>query len=436
MNALTLDFIRRWRWLLVAQCAGTAIAWIWHGDQPRARIHLEMMAAMAMSWELIRGAVRAHLAVPQARAAITRGIWFSVVGIPVAIHWVAMLLGAAAALVFRLPVDPASLLLHAIFSPLVAGTMLYLLSSLPVRPARTFAGQIRDAVFGMLWGLSVFGTIFATVLAPVSKAEIGVPEALVMMVMAALSVASWFRAGEIVEDRSRAISKGTTAPAGPLRPVLLGRTSLMRAWLEMELRMQWVFSLIALLFAGIMLAMNQGIGAKSEGTRLPMEELGILFAMIAMPLMTFFASTLRGVRALPFSLTSLACSTALRPFLALLNVSLCLLLVNSLIRRQFSVGPEELAPVLFSGGLISIAQAVILRWPRLPVMMGTLMLGTSLAILAGRLPGAYSPSTVQLALMAALLLPISCWLHRRWIQRSSSLYRGNTLFTRFSGAAR
>ena len=81
MNPLTLDFIRRWKWLLLVQFVITTGAWILHAGEPKARLHLVVIVAVAMSWDLMRGLVRAQLGLPQRRSSIAAGLWLSVVGV-------------------------------------------------------------------------------------------------------------------------------------------------------------------------------------------------------------------------------------------------------------------------------------------------------------------------------------------------------------------
>ena len=91
MNPLTLDFIRRWKWLLLAQFVVTALTWVSHATQPKDRLHLEMFVAVAMSWDLARGLVRAQVGLPQERPGITAGLWFLVVGVGMGVQTAAML---------------------------------------------------------------------------------------------------------------------------------------------------------------------------------------------------------------------------------------------------------------------------------------------------------------------------------------------------------
>ena len=232
MNPLTLDFIRRWKGLFLVQFVITAGAWILHATVPQTRLHLVVIVAVAMSWDLMRGLVRAQLGLPQRRASIAAGLWLSVVGAGAGVHLAAMMLGGVLlAPLLGQAVDAGVLGLHAVFCVLLIGTVQFILTGLPAAPPRTLAGQVKGAIFGGLWGLPMFGIFWLSFFAPASWEQVTMGQRWIMLVMGALTVASWFTARSMMLER--AMPKLEAVPPRPAvdhRPGLHGNKGWGCAW--------------------------------------------------------------------------------------------------------------------------------------------------------------------------------------------------------------
>ena len=203
MNPLTLDFIRRWKWLLLAQFVVTALTWVSHATQPKDRLHLEMFVAVAMSWDLARGLVRAQVGLPQERPGITAGLWFSVVGVGMGVQTAAMLGGGAVlAPLLGQAVDPGVLGMHVVFGVLLMATVQFILTFLPYGPLRMMAQPLKGGVVGTLWGLPMFGAFLIARFGPASWQNVSVFEGWVMGLLGGLRVASWFTTKSMMSERA------------------------------------------------------------------------------------------------------------------------------------------------------------------------------------------------------------------------------------------
>jgi hypothetical protein len=84
--------------------------------------------------------------------------------------------------------------------------------------------------------------------------------------------------------------------------------------------------------------------------------------------------------------------------------------------------------------LMSLAQAVMIRYPRLPVVMGLLMVISMVSVIFVDLR-ALSLPRLWLLVTGLLLLVLSWGLHWRWLSRASGIYRLNGGFLRMMGGA-
>ena len=126
--------------------------------------------------------------------------------------------------------------------------------------------------------------------------------------------------------------------------------------------------------------------------------------------------------------------TALRPFCGGLAVFAVFTLTTWLLDRSAGGERQALLAFLPFCGVLSVAQAVILRYQRTPVMI---VLIFSLSIFFGNFPELlrWAQTGVWMAAVGIGLLVFSWWLHVRWLGRGSQIYRLNPGFLRIAGGA-
>ena len=438
MNPLTLDFIRRWKGLFLVQFVITAGAWIMHVTVPQIRLHLVVIVAVAMSWDLMRGLVRAQLGLPQRRAAIAAGLWLSVVGTGVAVHLAAMMLGGVLlAPLLGQAVDAGVLGLHAVFCVLLIGTVQFILTGLPSAPPRTLAGQVKGAIFGGLWGLPMFGIFWLSFFAPARWEQVTMGQRWIMLVMAALTVASWFTTRSMMLERAM-----PKLEAVPPRPAVDHRLGLQgnKGWgvrVEQEVRWLMPFVFMVLMAAGILISINdfsgQGATPGAQGMN-QYRSMAMLNVTMGFPLVMVAAGSLRALRSLPLRLSSCALLVALRPFVASVAMMVVFMALYIFIGRGSGMEGRALIAFLPLCSLMSLAQAVMIRYPRLPVVMGLLMVISMVSVIFVDLRALSLPG-LWLLVTGLLLLVLSWGLHWRWLSRASGIYRLNGGFLRMMGGA-
>ena len=437
MNSLTLDFIRRWKGLLLVQFVITAGAWILHATVPQTRLHLVVVVAVAMSWDLMRGLVRAQLGLPQRRASIAAGLWFSVVGAGVAVHLAAMMLGGVLlAPLLGQAVDAGALGLHAVFCVLLIGTVQFILTGLPAAPPRTLAGQVKGAIFGGLWGLPMFGIFWLSFFAPASWEQVTMGQRWIMLVMGALTVASWFTTRSMMLERAM-----PKLEAVPPRPAVDHRLGLggNKGWgVRLEQEGRWLMPVVfmVLMAALFFILISEFIGGGESGTwqqvSYQYRSIGMLCVILSAPLVAVSAGSLRAFRSLPVPVSSFALVVALRPFVGSLVVFLAYMLLNWMIGRGTVMQGQALAAWLPLCGLISLLQAVILRYQRLPAAFALLVVLSMTSTLLPEVMKLALP-VAALALLGGVMLLISWRLHVYWLGSSNQIYRLNQGLLRMVG---
>ena len=159
----------------------------------------------------------------------------------------------------------------------------------------------------------------------------------------------------------------------------------------------------------------------------------MLCVMTVFPMLAVSAGTLRACRGLPVPLRNWAMLVAFRPFAAGLLVFGIFTLMVWAVSRSSVLDGDALLAFLPLCSALSLVQAFMLRHPRLPVVIGLLMmiamLGTLFPeILRHSRPGSYGMGATSLG-----LLVISLRLHVRWLGNSSPIYRINQGFLRMVG---
>ena len=396
---------------------------------------------MAMSWDLMRGAVRSQLGLPQRRPEIAAGLWLSAVGVAFAINLTGMLLGAVviAPLLGR-PADVGLLSLHAVLSLVLAGTMQFLLTGLPGTPPKTLAGNIKGGIVGMLWGLAIWVGMSVSFVAPESWARMDTRQTMLMILLGGLTVISWFTTRNMLMER--AVPTHEAAPvkaAGDLRAMSLG-VSGWRVCLSKESRWFLPVVMMVLLAATFMISIRRVSGSpgglpERDLISFQFHSMGMLCGMILFPLLGVSAGTLRACRGVPVRLGNWAALMTLRPFAGGLVVHGLYTLVSWAMGRSSGVeGGLLLAFLPLCSGL-SLVQAVMLRHPRMPVMFPLLMLVSLLGGVFSEWLLYSHPNAVAMLGVAGAVLALSCWLHLRWLGNSSQVYRLNQGFLRMMGGA-
>ena len=437
MNPLMLDFIARRRWLLFTVFVLVTAAWVFHAEEAQARVHLEVLVPAIMAWDLARGLFRVQLGLPQRKSRIATGLWFSVVGVGTAVQAAAMLFGGAVlAPLLGKGVELGVLGMHLVFVVLLLGTVQFILTGLPCGPSRTMAQQVKGGIFG-LRGLPMFGAYWIAAFGPASWGAVSPIQIGIMVVLGILTVASWFTTSWMVSERS--VSKPRAIPkkveGGP-RSVLGGPKG-WRIWVVQEARWQVPVLLMIVLAAAFMSSISQvvvdGILDATATGVIQYRSIGMLCVMTIFPGGAVAAGTVRAFRGFPVRLSWWALLSALRPFCGGLAVFVVFTLTAWLL--DLSAGGEGQALLAFLPfcGVLSVAQAVILRYQRLPVMI---VLIFSLSIFFSNFPELLrlAQTGVWMAALGMGLLVFSWWLHVRWLGRGSRIYRNNQEAFTIAGA--
>ena len=426
MNPITRDFIHRWNWLLLIQFAATTIGWIMH--ERGSKLHFEMFPAIAMSRDITRGLVRTWLGLPLTRAVMARGLWFSVAALSPVLTLTGMILATGFCLICGMTPPPLDLLgFHLVVAVLLSGTMQFLLTSLPTRAATTVPERIRDIVISLGWGLSISATMWISFLLPAGWEEIGTGGRMIMSLMAVLSAASWFTTRSMLVRRAMARpAAGTPLIISSAKSALSGASG-WKLWSQLEMGALAPVCFMMLFFMGIMelmaMASSQGVSTAMRGPSTTYTTLGMMGAMSITPLMARAASPARAFRALPITREKQALLLACRPVI----YCLCLFMVFSGISLLMGRGTGEEGSVFSAfvliGSLMSLGQAVFVRFPRFPVAMAMGMFLAPMVIISLPLLVHPGKSAFWMAVLGLALFPVSWLLHRRWLRSSSQFYR-------------
>ena len=440
MNPLTLDFIRRWKWLLLTHFVMVTAAWVFHASGVQTRLHLEVVVPAMMAWDLARGIVRVQLGLPQRKSGIAAALWVSVVGLGIGVQVAAMLVGGAVlAPLLGQAVNPGVLGMHMVFSVVMVGAMQFTLSGLTsMAPERTMAQEVKGGIFGMLWSLPTCGVFWITFHAPANWAQVSPLQTWVLATLGVLTVASWFTTRGMVSER--AMPKTQAMPlrtSGNSYAVSRGVTG-WRLWVVQEARWQVAVVPVIVVAAAFMSEISQVVvdgilDARATGA-IQYRSIGILCVMTIFPGGALAAGTVRAFRGFPVRLSRLALLTALRPFCGGLAVFAVFTLTTWLLDRSAGGERQALLAFLPFCGVLSVAQAVILRYQRTPVMI---VLIFSLSIFFSNFLELlrWAQTGVWMAAVGMGLLVFSWWLHVRWLRRGSRICRLNPGFLQIAGGA-
>lgn len=422
MRLLT-NFMQRWWWLLLLQFLLTISFWLIGGTI----VHLEMLAAIAISWDLMRGLSRSVLGLPITRKTLARTIWLSSVILPALVSISGFSIGCL--LIRKLPLE--ILLTHCCISVVLPGLVTFILTGLPGRPSEGFWGKLRDGLFGALWGLSISGSSFLAIYLQPSAFPLHPAVKVGIAVAAVLTVVSFFSVENMVIQRANRISAQPSQPRVPSKPEsMLGWA----VWWKMELRWHLLFG--SMILVGMMVASGISFGKLRQPGNGLYSQVGMFSFMVLLPMMSLGIGSLRGLRALPISRARLATLFALRPLIQSLVMS-GIVILFSIVRPADSVPLTVILPIITLGSVTALVQALIMRDPKpwMPIMC--ISLGAPL-IMGFQWWQIEHSSYVGLPLLiAAVVYPLAWFLTHRWIQRSSRLYRPKAWILRaISGGAR
>lgn len=281
----------------------------------------------------------------------------------------------------------------------------------------------------------MFGTFWIATTGPVSWSDVNMLHGGTMLLLGIMAGASWFTTRSMMLERAMPKLEAVPRPAVDHRPGLGGN----KGWgVRLEQEMRWLMPVVfmVLMAAGIMISINDfsGQGATSGAQGLNQyRSMAMLNVMIGSPLVMVAAGSLRALRSLPLRLSSCALLVALRPFVASAAMMVVFMALNAVIGRSSGMEGRALIAFLPLCSLMSLAQAVMIRYPRFPVAMGLLMVISMASVifvelLELSLPGLW-------LLVSGILLLLSWGLHWRWLSRSSGIYRLNGGFLRMMGGA-
>lgn len=426
MNPVTLNFIRRWNWVFVIHFAATTLGWILY--QEGTKLHFEMLAAVAMSMDFTRGLVRPCLGLPITRPVLARGLWFAVVAINPVLTLLSMITATGFCLLFRSDGPSWSLMsYHLVISVLLSGTMQFLLTSLPVRPAPTLSGRIRDTVIGLGWGLSLSATLWISFMLPAGWDGIHASGWIILLLLAGLSIASWFTTRSMLAGRAASRAAVLETSVQRTASAALSGSSGWWLWFQLELGLLIPMCGMIVIIMGMMEGMarlsSAGVSAAMKGSANTWLTLGLVCSMITFPLFARAVGAARVFRAMPITLGQQALLLTARPFIYCLALFSMFGAVSLLMGRAPGEAGRALSIFLLVGSLMSLSQAGMVRYPRFPVAIGMgVVLAPTMVIAMPMLLRQDIPFH-QLAAPGGAFLLVSWLLHRRWLLRSSEFYR-------------
>lgn len=209
MKQLLIDYYRRWWWVVVVVgIMHVFMGWLtFQSDQvtfffPSALF----LGVLPFSWDLLRGQTRALLSMPVSSRELARAWWWTGVGLP------ALFLAFASLLAYGLAGGHAKVsvvVLSTLLSTLLPGSAFFALTQFPNRPPTTIWQHIQSAFFGAIFGVSIGGAVWflKEVAWGTTKTNI------VLLTGTAMTVASWWGAGNLLKHRGelRAASQNASS---------------------------------------------------------------------------------------------------------------------------------------------------------------------------------------------------------------------------------
>jgi hypothetical protein len=435
MNPVTRDFVRRWNWLLLIQFAATTIGWIMHAQG--SKLHFEMFPAVAMSFDLVRGLIRSCLGLPLARPVLARGLWFAVAAVSPVLTIASMILATIFCMLCSMTPPPGNALtFHLVVSVLLSGTMQFLLSSLPTRPAASVPERIRDILVGLGWGLSISATLWISFLLPAGWDGMGTSSFLVLGLLAVLTVTSWFT------TRSMLARRAVTRPAAVSPSITNSPKSALagsggwKLWLELEIGSLAPVCFMILIFMALTELMarasSSGVSTAMKGSGNMYMPLAMMCAMIIIPLFARATGPARVFQAMPITRGRHALLLAARPVIFCLVLVAIFTVVSVLSGRATGEEGRAFGVFILIGNLMSLMQAINVRHPRFPVAFGIGIFLAPAVLVTFPLFLQSGGSVSWLAIPGLALFPLSWLLHRRWLRTSSQFYRSQQWLMRFA----
>jgi hypothetical protein len=415
------NFLQRWWWLLLFQFVVTLASWVGAGFV----IHLEMLPAIVISFDLMRGLARSALALPVARKTLARTIWVSAVVVPALVSLTAM----SVALLVSTKVPLSIGFWHGCIAVIYPGLITCILTGLPARPSEGVLGKVRDVVFSLLWGLSLYSSVFLSIFIRQEHFPLNAFVKGAIGLAAGLTVASYFTVEKMIIQR---VNRIQVKPAMPLAagPAAVESRRGWPVWWKIELR--WHAMLGAMVVVGMAIGSIMTFTGPQGNHDGIYSQMGMLSLMTLMPVFALGIGSMRCLRMLPIATSTLATLFVLRPFIQSLVV--CTILQVSLILWKIDGFPPSASFLVIAlGSGAALAQAILLRNPKPWLAIVCLALGAPFMMTFGLLLRQPSGFSWLLLPVAAGFYLLAWLLTRRWIRRSSKLYRPQSWLLRMVG---
>jgi hypothetical protein len=418
-----MNFLQRWWWLVMIQFVVTMAFWMGAG----VVIHLGMLPAIVMSLDLMRGLSRSVLALPVARKSLARMIWVSSVVVPAVVSLAAM----ALALLLSSKVPWSIGVWHCAIAVVFPGLITYILTGLPARPSEGILGKVRDTLYGGLWGLSISGSCFLSIFLQQGSFLLSIWVKGAIGLAAVLTIASYFTVEKMVLQRANRYQAKPAMPSSS-RPAAIELKRGWPVWWKIELR--WHILLGSMMVFGMALGSLMTFSGSQANHSGIYTHLGMFSLMTLMPVFALGIDSLRGLRMLPISTSTLATLFVLRPLVQSLIIS-GILLASLAIWKIDDIPASGVFLVIAFGSVAALAQAVILRNPRPWLMIVCMSFGAPLMMGVTLMTNPQHGFSWTLLPVAVGTYLLAWLLTRRWIRRSSKLYRPQGWFLRIIGGA-
>ncbi|MFT5467430.1 MAG: hypothetical protein ACI8UO_002534 [Verrucomicrobiales bacterium] len=225
MKRIALDYLWRWKWAFLIGVVTHFVAMI-VGCQPGFQavpIGVIAGSAMLLLFELNRGGgARTLLSLPVTSKQLARVWRFTTFEFPTSLFLVVLGLSMLVSWLIK-PTHLHSFdrfFIIAVFQTGMIGTIFFGFTGMPTGPAdhRRFRDKARAGLYGLLWGFSIPGTIFAAKHLPESLADLEFGHIFVAGCLTLMSAIGWFRAEALVIKRAQQLNRSEKEKASGSTP--------------------------------------------------------------------------------------------------------------------------------------------------------------------------------------------------------------------------